>query len=323
MVIEGKHNLSNKSFEKAVLQAAADILKDRGLSSMRSYELANGVSKNLNLPSNETTMVMNIIAPKMSVSAKIEFILFRLKSFQPEEEADGGSFITENSSPKKTVADTKRQLKEDILKIIYEKKVVPLSWLQKYFGERASLLGVSISAFLATHFSLSEVNYSSQYQLVAYPGYGSNLDSFVSVLLEENQHHPFSLDKLADRMGHETDETRVLVKKRGLGSLFLWTDHDVWSLLDVEINDAVKRRLLLCFRQHGNHPILIDDLFNCLFVGVIGSNFYSDVFLDAKQLCIKKAFSEMNELDYDYDPATKRYTKRNKDKREYSLYKMF
>ena len=324
MAIEGKHNLNNPIYVKAVLETALSIFNRKQVVVISSFQLANEIVSELGLPSGESTLVMNVIAPRMAISAKKEYAVFILESIKHDEEKRQKPIC--EPSPEKienAPEDTKQQLKRDILKTTDQYLVVPLTFLEKTFGCRAEKLGINLNTFLDTHFALSEIVFFARIQLASKPGVECSWSSFVKRVLQENNHQPFNINILADRLGMTFDETKSKLKKRQIGSLMLWTEYDVWSIVDVTISEKAKRRLQLCFDQHGDVPILLDDLFNNIFVGLIAVNYYSEVFDEAKLLCINKAFAEMDVHDYTYEKEKKRFRKKGVKPDTSYLYKMF
>lgn len=320
MEIIGHHNLNNPSFLRAVLETAQLLLKSSGKVSAKPYELACDVVDCLGLPSSEIVVVSNAIAPKFSPIATLEYIGKALSRLQDKGKTTTpnpiGVAYTSSQDIQRPRLEKQNALKLKILRLLQDKKVVSGRYLLKTFSEDFAD-GQFTIGYISQLFALNEACWQTAGEtFVSLPGFDASKEGLAKQILQENGHKPFPINRLAERYGYSTQQTIALLKARKLGSLFLWSPYDVWSIADIPISEQRKERIYRFALSRHNGPILIDDAFDWAVSGLVARNLYSQIDDETKVCAIDKAFALSGVTNYQWNKKLRRYVSKEKTEKK-------
>ena len=311
MDIIGPHQLKNPSFLKAVLETGLLLLRTAKKTSERPFELANKIVEDLKLPSSEVTLVANVIAPRFSPAATIEYMekaMARLPVAGEKQTANAIEVKPSFAQPlTQSRSEKQKVLKHKILDLLQEKKILAGTYILKVFGADFEEGQFGLIPFSQT-FALNEARWQTIGEVfVSLPGAEASKEAMARQLLAENGHKPFPINRLAERYGFSTKQTIDYLKARKFGPLFLWSPYDVWSIADISVSEQRKEKIRKFALSRNNAPILIDDAFDWVVSGVVARNLYSEIFLDSKISAIDKAFAISGVTNYHCNKNQERY----------------
>jgi hypothetical protein len=323
--IVGKHNLGNPSFRLAVLKKGLEILNYLEIAEESAFRITDLVISGLNLPSSEKIIVMNALAPKSPTVKKeylVEAIALLEQANTNKELPQTCDTTAENDS--KVVFSPLGELKTKILSVVEEKKIVPCSYLTKHFGDDLRKVHCSLSTFLSIQFTTSELIQSQD--IVAVPGYEPSMNALTKQILDENHHQPFNVNVLGERFGLSPDEVKTKLRKKELSTFVQWSPYETWSLHDAVTTDEAKKKIQRSVAISSGGPVLLSDIFHCMFVGIVAENLYNEIDENARIQCAQKGLQDSGFHDFTFNKTQMAFTKNGQEGKpsvRKPLYKVF
>lgn len=308
------HLLNNPAYVKPLLETALRLISESENKEPNPYSLAQKIVAELGLPTSETAIVLNAIAPRFAAKCTSSYIEKALARLENSKSITPLAIKTPSPSVAVGVQDSfsVKDVKPKLLGLLKQYKIVTGDFLLKKLGDDLKKAHCTLRT-LEDNCTLQEASWNRSGMIIAAePGFEPTKESLVQQLLSENGHKPFNINILADRFCLPTDQTIKQLKERKFGSLFLWSPYDVWSIADISVSESRLLEIQSFVNSRNGRSILLDDAFNWVVGGVVARNLYAEIYVDSKVLAIKKAFDMAGITNYHFDKGTKSFVSNTK-----------
>ena len=303
------HLLNNPAYVKPLLQTALRLISESENKEPNPYSFAQKIVTELGLPTSETVIVSNAIAPRFAAKCTSDYIKKALDRLDNSKPITPPTIKTPSPDVNTHTLDSfsVKDVKAKLFELLKRYKIVTGEFLLKKLGHDLEKAHCSLG-MLEVNCTLREASWNhSDTIIVAAPELEASKESLVKQLLSENGHKPFNINILADRFCLTTDQTIKRLKDRKFGSLFLWSPYDVWSIADISVTQSRLWEIRCFVDSRNGKSILLDDAFNWVVRGVVARNLYAEIYVDSKVSTIQKAFGLANITNYHFDKGTKSF----------------